>query len=84
VILVTDHHLLKLSGDVISGTTVSVPVRVDAIAGQRCTDSLHIGLVVFFEAMPAINGLMALLLADLARQLDDLSTSLVAWRGFTA
>jgi hypothetical protein len=79
VILVTDRHLLKLGGDVISGTAVSVPVRVDAIAGRRCTGGLHIGLVVFFEAMPAINGLMALLLADLARQLDDLLTSLVAW-----
>ena len=79
VILVTDGEFLELSGDVVGGATVDVPVRVYPIAGGSRTCSLGallsmIGLII---AMPVIYGFMIGLDADLAKGLGAACASLL-------
>lgn len=66
-ISVTDNHLFKLASDMVSGTTVCIPVGVNPI--PRGSNSCKLGLVliiVVIIVVPTVAGFMASLLQDLA------------------
>ena len=71
VILVMDGEFLELSGDVVGGAIVDVPVCVYPIAGGSRTCSLGalLSLIGLIIAMPAVHGFMIGLTADLAEKL---------------
>lgn len=65
VIFLTECELLKVAGDVVRGTTVSVPGSISTI-GVGSVHQLLVGDVVFIKPMPAFRGNMASLEAHLA------------------
>lgn len=69
VVAITDNHLLKLAGDVISSSTVNIPVGVDTIArgGSSCGFAVLL-VIIFIVVEPARWSFMAGL-ADLADRL---------------
>lgn len=66
VVLVMDAELLKITGNVISGTCVHVPVGVDAVGVHGGVDMVLVRDIVGVELVPALLCRAAFFVADLA------------------
>ena len=68
IVVIMDSHLLQFTGNVISCTTVHVPICINIIAYGSCSCGLGVLLLIFIFiiAVPACWSLMPDLLAYLA------------------
>ena len=68
-ILLAHGHLFQLTGDVVSGTTIHIPVCVDAVGTICCGNNFLIlrGLTIFIKAIPTV-----------PRRVPQLATNLAA------
>jgi hypothetical protein len=83
VILVTNHELLKLAGDVIRGTAVNIPVRVHPIACGGRDDYFGVVLALkrFIKMMPTTYNFMVAFSTDLTQGLVVVAATLALLLG---